>query len=141
MAQSTTSEKSAEAIDIQPVAIESALGNGERRRSARYDCVGVAEILHIPEAAGEFVTGKIRNLSLLGCYIDTQSALEQGSQLAVVLQVNTFKIRVIAEIRSVKLNGRFSAGLEFIGMEAPELQSLQELIAELKQKASSKIQS
>ena len=121
-------------LEIQPIAIKWAPSSGERPRSTRYNCVGVVEILRIQKTPGEFVTGKIRNLSLTGCYIDTQSALEQGSQIAVVLQVNTFKIRVIAEIRSVKLNGRFSAGLEFVGMTAPGLQSLQELIAEFKQK-------
>jgi hypothetical protein len=122
-------------VDAQPIATEWAPGDDERRRSARYNCVGVAEILRIQKGPGEFVTGKIRNLSLEGCYIETQSPLEQGPQLAVMLQVNTLRVRVIAEIRSVKVDGHFSAGLEFVGMTVPGLRSLQGLIAEFNQKA------
>jgi len=126
----------AEGIVIsQPIAIESSPGNDACRRSARYDCVGVAEILCIQKATGEFVTGKIRNLSLGGCNIETESRLERGSQLAVMFQVNTLRMRLVAEIRSVNMGGRYSARLEFVGMTAPELQGLQKLIAELSEKA------
>jgi hypothetical protein len=104
----------------------------ERRRSPRYNCVGVAEILPTQGASGEFLTGKIRNISMGGCNIETQSPLELGSQLAVTLQASVLRLRVIAEVRSVKINGQCSAGLEFVGAAAPEIQSrLQELIAEL----------
>src|ERR1700730_3643725 len=132
---STMGDNIAEGIVIsQPIAIESSPGNDECSRSARYDCVGVAEILRIQKATGEFVTGKIRNLSLGGCSIETKSPLERGSQLAVMLQVKTLRVRVIAEIRSVETHGQFSAGLEFVGMTAPGVQSLQALIAELNEK-------
>jgi hypothetical protein len=135
MSLSTAGENIADVnIDTQLVAIGRAPGNDERRRNARYNCVGVAEILRIQKATGEFVTGKIRNLSLGGCSIETKSPLERGSQLAVMLQVKTLRVRVIAEIRSVETHGQFSAGLEFVGMTAPGVQSLQALIAELNEK-------
>jgi hypothetical protein len=47
----------------------------------------------------------------------------------VTLQASVLRMRVIAEVRSVKINGLCSAGLEFVG---PEAQSLQELIVELR---------
>jgi hypothetical protein len=132
----TMGDNIAEGIVIsQPIAIESSPGNDACRRSARYDCVGVAEILRIQKATGEFVTGKIRNLSLGGCNIETESPLEPGSQLAVMFQVNTLRMRLVAEIRSVNMGGRYSARLEFVGMTAPELQGLQKLIAKLSEKA------
>ena len=106
----------------------------ERRRRPRYNCVGVAEIRSTQGATAEFLTGKIRNISMGGCNIETQSPLERGSQLAVVLRVNMLRLRVIAEVRFVKIDRELSAGLEFVGMTAPGLQSLQELIAEFKQK-------
>jgi len=135
MPRSTAGENiTAVRVDTQLEAIGPAAGNNERRRNARYICVGVAEILRIQKATGEFVTGKIRNLSLGGCSIETKSPLERGSQLAVMLQVKTLRVRVIAEIRSVETHGQFSAGLEFVGMTAPGVQSLQALIAELNEK-------
>jgi hypothetical protein len=121
-------------VEIQPIAIKWAPSSGERRRSTRYNCVGVVEILRIQKTPGEFVTGKIRNLSLEGCCIETQAPLERGPQLAVILQVNTLRVRVIAEIRSVEVDGHFSAGLEFVGMTVLGLRNLQGLIAESNQK-------
>ena len=121
-------------VDIQPIAIKRVPSSGERRRSTRYNCVGVVEILRIQKTPGEFVTGKIRNLSLEGCCIETQAPLERGPQLAVILQVNTLRVRVIAEIRSVEVDGRYSAGLEFVGMTVLVLRNLQGLIAESNQK-------
>jgi PilZ domain-containing protein len=104
----------------------------ERRRRARYNCVGVAEIRSTQGATAEFLTGKIRNISMGGCNIETQSPLELGSQLAVTLQASLLRLRVIAEVRSIKINEQYSAGLEFVGAATPEIQSrLQELIAEL----------
>ena len=120
-------------VDTQPIAIGSA-SDEERRKNARHSCVGTAEILRIQEATGELITARIRNISAGGCYVETQSPLERGSQLAVVLRVNALKLRVIAEVRFVKIDIKVSAGLEFVGMTAPGLQSLQELIAEFKQK-------
>ena len=64
-----------------------------------------------------------------GCNIETQSPLDLGSQLAVTLQASVLRMRAIAEVRSVTINGLCSAGLEFVG---PEAQSLQELIVELR---------
>jgi hypothetical protein len=52
-----------------------------------------------------------------------------------MFQVNTLRMRLVAEIRSVNMGGRYSARLEFVGMTAPELQGLQKLIAELSDKA------
>ena len=117
-----------------PPTTERAPGGDERRRSPRYNCVGVAEIRSAQGATGEFLTGKIRNISMGGCNIETQSPLELGSQLAVTLQASLLRLRVIAEIRSVDTGGRYSARLEFVGMTAPDLQGLQKLIAELNEK-------
>jgi hypothetical protein len=121
-------------VDPQPIAIESTSDTDERRKNSRHNCVGTAEILRIQEATGELITARIRNISAGGCYVETQSPLERGSQLAVVLRVNMLRLRVIAEVRFVKIDRELSAGLEFVGMTAPGLQSLQELIAEFKQK-------
>ena len=121
-------------VDPQPIAVESTSDNDERRKNSRHNCVGTAEILRIQEATGELIIARIRNISAGGCYVETQSPLERGSQLAVVLRVNMLRLRVIAEVRFVKIDRELSAGLEFVGMTAPGLQSLQELIAEFKQK-------
>src|SRR5580704_193035 len=141
MPPSPTDEGVAEVmVDNPPMATGPAADNLGRRTSVRHDCVGVVEILRIQQATGEMVTGKIRNISLGGCYVETQSPLERGSQLAVVIQVKNLRLRVIAEVRSVKIDGQFSAGIEFVGMTAEVLQSLQELMAELAKRAQAKVQ-
>jgi PilZ domain len=109
----------------------------ERRRDARYDCPGEVEILRVKEATGIIIRGKIRNLSLGGCYVETESPLERGAQLAVVLKIDALKLRVIAEVRSVKMDSHFWAGLEFAGMTAQGFESLKTLIAAFSAKAES----
>lgn len=113
----------------------------ERRRDARYDCPGEVEILRVRQATGIIIRGKIRNLSVGGCYVETESPLERGAQLAVVLKIDALKLRVIAEVRSVKMDSHFWAGLEFAGMTAEGFESLKTLIAAFGAKAESETKS
>lgn len=129
------------AVAAEVPAPEPAATGRERRRDARYDCPGEVEILRVKQATGIIIRGKIRNLSLGGCYVETESPLERGAQLAVVLKIDALKLRVIAEVRSVKMDSHFWAGLEFAGMTAEGFESLKTLIAAFSAKAESETKS
>lgn len=118
-------------IDAPPAATEWAPGDDERRHSVRYNCVGVAEILLFQKEIGKCLIGTVRKISARGCNIETQSPLELGARVAVTLQASALRVCLVAEVRSVKIHGQCSAGLEFIDADAPEVESLLQLIAAL----------
>ena len=101
----------------------------ERRYSPRYECEGSAEI-RIP-SQGRLVRGRIVNLSLGGCYIDTNAALDIGSKVEIVLRVTGLAFRAAGEIKSVY--GSAGAGIQFTGMSTGGRSRLKELIGELEE--------
>jgi PilZ domain len=104
-------------------------GEEERRYSPRYECEGSAEI-HIP-AQGRLVRGRIVNLSLGGCYIETTAALDVGSKVEIVLRVTGLAFRAAGEIKSVY--GSAGVGIQFTGMSSGGRIRLKELIGELEE--------
>lgn len=103
--------------------------DGERRYSPRYDCEGNAEI-RVP-TQGRLIRGRIVNLSLGGCYIDTAAALDVGTKIEIVLRVSGLAFRAAGEIRSVY--GSAGIGVQFTGMSAGGRSRLKELIGELEE--------
>jgi PilZ domain len=101
----------------------------ERRYSPRYGCEGTAEI-SVP-SQGRLVRGRIVNLSLGGCYIDTNAALDVETKVEIVLRVTGLAFRAAGEIRSVY--GSAGIGIQFTGMSAGGRVRLKELIAELEE--------
>jgi hypothetical protein len=101
----------------------------ERRYSPRYECDGSAEI-RIP-AQARLVHGRIVNLSLGGCYVDTNASLDVGSKVEIVLHVAGLAFRAAGEIKSVY--GSAGVGIQFTGMSAGGRTRLKELIGELEE--------
>jgi hypothetical protein len=101
----------------------------ERRYSPRYECEGSAEI-RIP-AQGRLVRGRILNVSLGGCYIQTNAALDVGSKIEIVLRVTGLAFRAAGEIKSVY--GSAGVGIQFTGMSSGGRTRLKELIGELEE--------
>ena len=101
----------------------------ERRYNPRYECEGSAEI-RIP-AQGRLVCGRIVNLSLGGCYIETNAALDVGSKIEIILRVTGLAFRAAGEIKSVY--GSAGVGVQFTGMSAGGRIRLKELIGELEE--------
>ena len=61
-------------------------GDKERRRAPRFNCGGYVEINWLP-SNGIYVPGKVRDLSLHGCCIDTKALIECGMLAEIVVRV------------------------------------------------------
>ncbi len=104
-------------------------GEDDRRFNPRYECEGSAEI-RVP-SQGRLVRGRIVNLSLGGCYIETNAALDAGTRIEIVLRVTGLAFRAAGEVKSVY--GSAGVGIQFTGMSAGGRARLKELIGELEE--------
>lgn len=100
----------------------------ERRDHPRVRCGGNVELRRVPPAPAESICGRIENLSIGGCYLETERLLEIGEQLVMEIRLNGLDLRMIASVRSAKSDPRCWAGLEFVGISAEGLKKLQALI-------------
>ncbi len=72
----------------------------EQRRHPRYACDGYAEV-HLPHAGLRF-RGHIQNLSISGCYIETELNLERGTYVEVFFRVRQLRFRLAGNIAGVE---------------------------------------
>jgi len=100
----------------------------DRRRSPRVSCGGVAKIISLP-SNGLTVPGKVLNLSLGGCGIETDFPLKSGTRAEILLNVNGSSFRAACQVRA--LRAPHGIGLEFLHMSALGQDMLKELIREL----------
>jgi hypothetical protein len=99
-----------------------------RPRSPRFSCGGVAKISLLP-SNGIFVPGKIRDLSLGGCCVDTPMPIECGARAEILVHVNSASFRAVGEVRGIR--GNSEAGIEFVYLSRGGKDLLADLIAEL----------
>jgi hypothetical protein len=100
----------------------------DRRRSPRFSCGGHAKIVRLP-SDGIFLPGKIIDLSLGGCYVDTTLPIDCGVRAEIMVHVNAASFRAIGEVKA--LRGRSGASMEFVHLSAGGKDMLADLIAEL----------
>lgn len=100
----------------------------ERRRSPRFACGGYARISCLP-SNGIFLPGKILDLSLGGCCVDSVLPIDCGTRAEIVVRVNAASFRAVGEVRA--LRGQSGAGLEFVHLSAGGKDMLAGLIREL----------
>jgi hypothetical protein len=98
----------------------------ERRTAQRYGCAGNAEIV-LP-GRGLRYAGKIGNLSVGGCFIETHCGLERGTAVEVWMNADGQPLRVAANLMVRRTNG---VGLRFLGMTERKAEQIRSLIAEL----------
>ncbi len=103
-------------------------GDNDRRRSTRFKCGGDAKISRLP-SDGIFVPGKIFDLSLGGCCVDTTLPIDFGVRTEIVVRVNAASFRAVGEVRAIR--GRSGAGIEFVHLSAGGKQMLADLVTEL----------
>src|SRR5262249_18775096 len=103
-------------------------GQRDRRRSPRVSCAGHARIFGLP-SDGLALPGKVRDLSLLGCAIQTAEPLADGTRAEVLLRVNAASLRVLAQVRAIHVPSVM--GLEFLRVSPAGKDILSELIFEL----------
>lgn len=78
---------------------------------------------------GALLWGRLCNLGLGGCYLETASPLERGTRAEIVLCVNAWSMRAIAQVRVVREHS--GIGVEFVRMSAGAYRTLAELMEEL----------
>jgi hypothetical protein len=100
----------------------------DRRRSPRVSCGGLAKIISLP-SDGLIVPGKVLNLSIGGCGIETDFPLKTGTSAEILLNVNGSSFRAACQVRA--LRAPHGIGLEFLHMSALGQDMLKELIREL----------
>jgi hypothetical protein len=100
----------------------------DRRRSVRFICGGHAKISLLP-SEGIFVPGKIRDLSLHGCCIDTTLPIDFGTGAELVVRVNAASFRAVGEVKAIR--GRSAAGMEFVQLSAGGKELLADLVTDL----------
>ena len=102
--------------------------DNDRRRSPRFKCGGEAKISRLP-SDGIFVPGKIFDLSLGGCCIDTTLPIDFGVRTEIIVRVNAASFRAVGEVRAIR--SRFGAGIEFVHLSAGGKHTLADLVTEL----------
>jgi PilZ domain-containing protein len=107
------------------------------RRYPRYDCTGAVEVSS--PHAGRPAKGKLLNISIGGCFAETDGPLEVGTRVEVLLEVNRLSFRAVGEVRM--LDSRGGMGIEFSGMSAGGRQRLRELISELEEESGGEVKS
>ena len=102
--------------------------DNDRRRSTRFTCGGDAKISRLP-SDGIFLPGKILDLSLGGCCVDTTLPIDCGVRAEIVARVNAASFRAVGEVRAIR--GRSGAGVEFVHLSTGGKDMLADLVAEL----------
>jgi hypothetical protein len=100
----------------------------DRRRSPRFSCGGLAEIICLP-STGLIVPGSIRDLSLHGCWVETSRPIDCGAQAEVVLRVNSNSFRALGEVKAIR--GQSGSGFEFVRLSASGKDMLADLVTDL----------
>jgi PilZ domain len=100
----------------------------DRRRHPRFSCGGVAKI-HVLASDGLVVPGKIRDLGLGGCWVDTALPMDCGVRAEIVARVKAASFRAMGEVRAIR--GDSSVCLEFVHLSAGGKGLLEDLIADL----------
>jgi len=100
----------------------------DRRRSPRFSCGGQARITPLP-SNGIFLPGRVLDLSLHGCRVDTNMPMDCGVRAEFIVRVNTASFRAVGEVRAIR--GRFGAGVEFVHLSARGKDMLGDLITQL----------
>ena len=107
---------------------ENTNGDDVRPRNPRFSCGGVAQISLLP-SNGIFLSGKILDLSLGGCCVDTPVPIERGARAEIVVHVNSSSFRAVGEVRGI--HGNSEASIQFIYLSRGGKDLLADLIAEL----------
>jgi hypothetical protein len=100
-----------------------------RRRHARYQCRGFAEV--IVDNACFLFRGSIRDLSQTGCYIKSQArlALKRGTEVELLFTVQDNQFKIPARVMIIRPG--CGAGFEFFGDDVRTQNRLTILISRL----------
>ena len=100
----------------------------ERRRVPRFSCVGEAQLICLP-SDGDFVAGKIHDLSLGGCRLNLNETLNSGARMELVIRAKAASFRALGIVKG--LHSEREAGIEFVQLSSGGRDLLEDLIGEL----------
>ncbi|HEY6446506.1 MAG TPA: PilZ domain-containing protein [Acidobacteriaceae bacterium] len=100
--------------------------DAERRSSPRFACAGEAEIV-LPGGGLRF-TGTIRDLSIGGCFLETQCRLERGTSVEIWMCAQGMPLRMAANLVVKRETG---VGFRFYGVTGRKMDMIRGLMAEL----------
>jgi hypothetical protein len=119
------------AIFLKPEII--AQQGSEQRQHPRYACEGYAEVF-LPHG-GLLFRGRILNLSMTGCYIETPLLnLERGTQVEVFFVTNQLQFRVLGNVAA--LRPKRGAGIAFVNVSPRRALQIATLVSELAQQSA-----
>ncbi|MGC2638968.1 MAG: PilZ domain-containing protein [Acidobacteriaceae bacterium] len=98
----------------------------ERRSSPRFACAGDAEIV-LPGGGLRF-GGKIKDLSIGGCFLETNCRLERGTGVEIWMCAKGIPLRMAANLVVKRETG---VGFRFYGVTARKMDMIRSLMAEL----------
>jgi hypothetical protein len=104
------------------------VGSVERRRTPRYCCAGQAEIICLP-SDGSVLAGKLCNLGLGGCYIETVFPFQFGAQTEILVRVNASSFRAMGLVRAIR--DRSGIGVQFMRISLGGHAILEDLLFEM----------
>jgi hypothetical protein len=108
--------------------VEKNRSDEERRRSRRFTCAGNARISLLP-SDGIFFAGRILDLCLHGCRIETTLPIHYGARAEIVLRVNATSFRAVGKVTAIRQG--LGAGIEFVQLSDGGNNMLEEVVQEL----------
>lgn len=122
------------------VIIKTSWEGRERRRSPRLECSGNANVrmLNLDSEDSVQFQGRILNLSLLGCCIETEipTALRINDQLEVYFQLNGFPLLLMGIAKSIHTPQKI--GIEFLEVSPRKQDQLKYILNDLKEELAEK---
>lgn len=97
------------------------------RRGSRYRCVGSAEIRGL--TSDKRTSGRVSDLSITGCYLETLTPLPRGASVEIVLHVNGLGLFCKGEVRTSY--PQVGMGIHFTNMSGADASRLEELVQQL----------
>ena len=111
-----------------PEPTEKLIIDPERRRSPRFSCRGLAKIICLP-SDGIFLHGKILDLSLGGCGVETPKPLIHGAIAEIMVRIHGSCFRALGQVRAV--HGSAGNCMQFLQLSSGGRDMLAELVREL----------
>lgn len=123
-------EEARPGLDVASENLEppSRFGGAEKRRSARYKCAGGVELREV-NCNTVHTWASFTDISMLGCYVESQATYPVGADLQMKLQANGFKILAKGKVR---VNyPHLGMGIAFVELSEENQTSLQGLVASI----------
>ena len=105
---------------------------GNRRRSDRFELEGDAELLNPDGKPLTLSKAKLKDLSEMGCLVQTKEVLIPGTDIKLVLKVANYDVTLKGKVKHAALD--VGVGIEFAQVRKSDRQTLKYLMQQLTEK-------